>query len=207
MQEKLLTERMDRMDKDKILEAVSQLKYEDEAYHERMIEMLIHEYDDYSLSCEGDGTDSTDSDEFKKLLTEIDLGCCLVDMENLDKKPAARKYPIKDTPTLKAPITGCYLGKRLRQSESGPTDMRLVVREPLTITENPFNPEPLTENPIVTELNVIGQGGSRAVIGGTHTQSIIEGREDIIHGDAITHVITNPRQVSLKGDSFPFDPE
>ena len=61
------------MDKDKIREAVSQLKYEDEAYHERMISMLIHEYDDYSSSCEGDGTDSTDSDEFKKLLTESDL--------------------------------------------------------------------------------------------------------------------------------------
>ena len=55
------------MDKDKIREAVSQLKYEDEAYHERMIERLIHGYDDYSASCEGDGTDSTDSDEFKIL--------------------------------------------------------------------------------------------------------------------------------------------
>ena len=130
MQAKLLTEKMARMDKDKILEAVSQLKYEDEAYHERTIERLIHEYDDYSASCDGDGTDSTDSDEFKTLLTERDLDCCLVDMENLDKKPAARKDPIKDTPTLKAPITGYYLGKVLCQSESGPTDMRPVVREP-----------------------------------------------------------------------------
>ena len=85
--------------------------------------------------------------------------------------------------------------------------MRLVVTELLAITENPFNTEPLTENPIVTELNVIGQGGSRAIIGGTHTQSIIEGREEIIHGDVITHMITNPRQVSLKGNSFPFDKE
>ena len=57
------------MDKDKIREAGSQLKYEDEAYHERMIARLIHEYDGYSFSCEGDGTDSTDSDKFKKLLT------------------------------------------------------------------------------------------------------------------------------------------
>ena len=89
-------------------------------------------------------------------------------MENLDKKPAARKDPIKDTPTLKAPITESYLGKRLRQSESGPTDMRPVVTKPLAITENPFNTEPLTENPIFTDLNVIGQGGPRAVIRGTH---------------------------------------
>ena len=57
---KLLTERMAGMDKDKICEAVSQLKYEDEAYHERIIEMLTHEYDDYSSSCEEDVTDSTD---------------------------------------------------------------------------------------------------------------------------------------------------
>ena len=82
------------------------------------------------MSCEGDGTDSTDSEKFKKLLTESDLDICLVDMENLDKKPAARKDPIKDTPTLKAKITGSYLGKRLHQSESGTTDMRPVVREP-----------------------------------------------------------------------------
>ena len=77
--------------------------------------MLINEYDDYSLSCEEDGTDSTDSDEFKKLLTESDLDICPIDMENLDKKPAARKDPIKDTPTLKAPITESYLGKILPQ--------------------------------------------------------------------------------------------
>ena len=66
------------MDKDKIREALSQLKYEDEAYHEPMIARLIHEYDNYSSSCEGDGTDSTDSDVFKKLLTESDwiFTCC-----------------------------------------------------------------------------------------------------------------------------------
>ena len=48
-------------------------------------------------------------------------------MENLDKKPAARKDPIKDTPTFKSPITKSYLGKRLRQSEDGPNDMTPVV--------------------------------------------------------------------------------
>ena len=82
-----------------------------------------------------------------------------------------------------------------------------VVTEPLALTENPYNTESLTESPIVTELSMIGQGGPRAVIGGTHTQSIIEGRKDIILGDVIAHMITNPRQVSLKGDSFPFDKE
>ena len=109
------------MDKDKISEAVSQQKHEDEAYHERIIKMLTHEYVDYSSSCEGDVTDSTDSDKItfnKLLLTKSDL----------DKKPAARKYPIKDTPNLKTPIIGSYLGKILRQSEIGPPDMRPVVR-------------------------------------------------------------------------------
>ena len=65
VQAKLLTENMAGMDKDKICEAVSKLKYEDEAYHERMIERLINEYDNYSASYEGDGTDSTDSEKFK----------------------------------------------------------------------------------------------------------------------------------------------
>ena len=72
----------------------------------------------------------------------------------MDKNTTARKEPIKYTPPLKTPIKGSYLGKRLRQSESGPTDMSPVVTEPLTLTENPFNPEPLTltENPVVTEI-------------------------------------------------------
>ena len=67
VQTKLLTEKMTGMDKDKIREEVSELKYEDEAYHESMLEKLIHEYDDYSASCEGDGTNSTDTDKFNRL--------------------------------------------------------------------------------------------------------------------------------------------
>ena len=85
--------------------------------------------------------------------------------------------------------------------------MSPVVTEPLTLTENPFNPEPLTKNSVVTELDLIGQGGPWAVSGETHTQSIIEGRENIVHADVITHMFTNPTQVSLGSDSFSFDPE
>ena len=167
MQAKLLTEKAVRMDKYKICEAISQVKLEDEAYHELIIEYLTHEDDDYSLSWKVDAVgfavvaDSSDSGEisFKIPVTESDL----------DKNPAVRKEPIKDTPTLKTPITGSYLGKILFQWESGPTDMRPVVTEPLTLTENPFNPEPLTENPVVTEHDLIGQGVPRAVSGETHT--------------------------------------
>ena len=142
VQTNFLTEKMARMDKDETLEAIYKIKHEDEEYHEGMIERLIHEYNDYSASYQGNGTDTTVSEEFNKLLTESDLDICLIDMKTLDKKPAARKDPIKYTPTLKAPATKAYLGKRLCQSESGPTDMRPVITEPLAITENPFNTEP-----------------------------------------------------------------
>ena len=98
MQAKHLTEKNAGMDKDKICEAISQVKLEDEAYHKRIIEYLTHEDDDYSSSWKGDAvgfaavTDSSDSGEitFNMPVTESDL----------DKKPAARKEPIKDTPNF-----------------------------------------------------------------------------------------------------------
>ena len=125
-------------------------------------------------------------------------------MENMDRKPAAKIDPIKDTPSLKEPITKSYLGKKLSQSESEPVAM-IPIHQLSSITDNPFDTETLTENPVVTELNVIGQGGSRAVIRGTHTQSIIDEMKGIIHSDILTQLIMNHRQMSLKVDSFPFD--
>ena len=62
-------------------------------------------------------------------------------------------------------------------------------------------------DPVVTELNFIGQGGPWAVSGGTHTKSIIHGWETIVHSNVITHMLTNPDQMSLKSDSFPFEPD
>ena len=99
------------------------------------------------------------------------------------KKPALRKEPIKETQTLKEPIRGSHLGKRVCHSESGSTDM----------------------DPVVTEFDFIGQGRPRAISGGTHTQSIIQGRENIVHSDVITHMLTNPDQVLLESGSFLFD--
>ena len=55
---------------------------------------MINEYDEYSASCEGDGTDSTVSDELNKLLTESDfddLDSCLIDMENMNKKACSKE--------------------------------------------------------------------------------------------------------------------
>ena len=120
----------------------------------------------------------------------------------MDRKPAAKIDPIKDTPSLN---TISYLGKILRQAESElPVDMRQI-HQLSSISINPFSTQTLTESPVVTELNVIGQGGPRAIESGTHTQSIIEGRKGIIQSDVITQIITDHIQMSLKGDSFPFN--
>ena len=89
LQGKVLTEKAVGIEKYKISEAISQVRLEDEAYHERIIEYLTHEDDDYSLSWKGDAvgftevTNSTDSGNiyFKIPVTESDL----------DKNPAARK--------------------------------------------------------------------------------------------------------------------
>ena len=111
--------RMAGMNEDYILDAIYLLRHENTEYHESIINRLIYEYDEYSLSCEGDGTDSAVSYELNKILTEIDLddlNSFLIDMENMDRKPAARNDPIKGTPYLKEPITKSYLVKRLLQS-------------------------------------------------------------------------------------------
>ena len=69
LQAKILTEKAVGMDKDKISEEISQVRLEYEGYHERIIEDLTHEDDDYSSSWKGDAvgfaavTDSTDSGE------------------------------------------------------------------------------------------------------------------------------------------------
>ena len=61
-------------------------------------------------------------------------------------------------------------------------------------------------DPIVTNFDFIGQGGPRAISGESHTQSIIQGGENIVCSDVITHVLTNPDQLTLESDSFLFDP-
>ena len=58
-----LRQMMARMDEDYILDAIYLLRHENPEYHESIINRLISEYDEYSVSCEGDGTDSAVSDE------------------------------------------------------------------------------------------------------------------------------------------------
>ena len=101
-----------------------------------------------------------------------------------DKNPAARKEPIKDTQIIKEPIKGSHLGKRNRHSIYGPTNM----------------------DPVVTGFSIIGQGVSWTISRGSHTQIIVQGGENIIRSDVITHVLTNSGELTLKSDSFLFDP-
>ena len=61
-------------------------------------------------------------------------------------------------------------------------------------------------DPIVTGFGIIGHGGSQAIIGGSHIQSIIQGGENIICSDVITHVLTNSGELTIENDSFPFNP-
>ena len=169
MQANHIKEKNVGMDKDEIFKAISCVKLEDEAKHERNIEYLAQEDDDYKLPWKVYTAGL-------KAVTEIsDSGEIIF---------AARKEPITDTQTLKEPIKGSHLGKIVRHSQSGSTDM----------------------DPVVTEFDFIGQGVPRAISGGTHNQSIIQGRENIVHRDVITHMLTNPDQVSLESDYFPFDP-
>ena len=86
-----------------------------------------------------------------------------------DKKPAERNEPIKDTQTIKEPINGSRLGKRISHSIDEPTYM----------------------DPVVTGFGIIGPGGSHTISRGNHAQSIVQGEGGIIHSDVITHVLTN----------------
>ena len=78
---------------------------------------MINEYDEFSQSCEVDA-DSAELEELKSLLKESELdwvgqldelNSYVVNMENMDRKPAAKIDPIKETPSLKK-IS--HLGKR-----------------------------------------------------------------------------------------------
>ena len=60
-------------------------------------------------------------------------------------------------------------------------------------------------DPIITGFGIIGQGGSQAISGGIHTQSIFQGGGNIIRSDVITNVLTNSDELTLESDSFPFN--
>ena len=128
------------IDKDEVRKAVAFMKSENEEEHERHIKDMIQD-DDYKSPWEN--KDARVATGFRTITYSI----------YSDKNPAARKEPIKDNQTIKEPIKGPHLGKRVRHSIDGPTDM----------------------DPVVTGIGIIGQGGSQTISGGSHTQSIFKG--------------------------------
>ena len=118
------------------------MKSEYEEEHEREIKNMIQD-DDYKSPWKN--KDAIVATGFKTVVYSSS--------SDLDKKPAARNEPIKDTQTIKEPIKGSHLSKIVCHSVDGPTDME----------------------PIVTGFGIIGKGGYQAISGGSHTQSIIQG--------------------------------
>ena len=104
MQADIIAENNVGMDKNNICKEISRVKLEDEAEHECNIEILTQEDDDYKSPWKEDAADLravTDSSDSGKITF---------------KNPAARKEPTKDSQTLKKPIRGSHLGKRLSHS-------------------------------------------------------------------------------------------
>ena len=85
---------------------------------------------------------------------------------------------------IKEPITDTHIVDRVRNLSVGNTNVY----------------------PVVTGVGIIGQGGPRAISGGSITQGIIHGGGSIISSNVITHVLTNSTEMILKSDSFPFNP-
>ena len=93
--------------------------------------------------------------------------------------------PIKYTQTIKEPITDdTHIVNRVYYLQDGPTNM----------------------DPVVTGFGIVGQGGPRTISGRSISQSIIQGGGSIICSNIITHVLTNSIKMTLKSDSFSFDP-
>ena len=95
------------------------------------------------------------------------------------------KEPIKDTQTIKEPIKDdTHIVNRVRYLQYVPTNT----------------------DPVLTGVGIIGQGGHQTISGGSISQSIIQGGGIIICSNFITHVLTNSSKMTLKSDSFTFDP-
>ena len=82
----------------------------------------------------------------------------------MDRKPVANIDPIKTS----------HLGKRLREPESElQVDMR-PIHQLSFISRNPLSTEAL-KSPVVTELNLIGQGNPRSIESGSIPKALLTG--------------------------------
>ena len=97
---KVILDKNYRIEEDEIRKAVNYIKSEYEEEHERDIKDMIQD-DDYKSPWKN--KDATVATGFKTVMYSSDS----------DKKPAVRNEPIKDTQTIKEPIKGSHLGKRV----------------------------------------------------------------------------------------------
>ena len=107
------------------------MKAKDEAEHERNIKDMIQD-DDYKLTWKNkDATVATSLTTVNNPLD--DTGYTYLDSyhtysSDSDKKPEARKEPIKDTQTIKEPIKGPHLVNRVCYLMDGPTNIDPVLK-------------------------------------------------------------------------------
>ena len=109
-----IVDKNDEIDEDEIRKAVAYMKSENEEEHEGNIIYMIQD-DDYKSPW--DNRDATVATGLRTITYS----------SGSDKKPAARNEPIKDTQTIKEPIKGSHLGKRVFHSIDGPTNMDPIV--------------------------------------------------------------------------------
>ena len=99
------------MDEEYILNAIYMLRNENPENYEKIINILIDQYDEFSQSYEGD-PDSAESEELKRILKESELDkldSFLLNMVNMDRKPAAKIDPSKETPYFSCLKDNCSI--------------------------------------------------------------------------------------------------
>ena len=125
------------IDKDELRKAISHVKSEDEAEHERKIYNMT-QVDDYKLPWKN--KDATVATTVSNVLD--DMGYTYLnsyDTSDLSKHVETIKEPIKDIQTIKEPIKGTHIVNIVRYLYGGPTNI----------------------DPVLTGVGIIGQGGPR----------------------------------------------
>ena len=137
---------------EKLRKAITILKSEKEVGHERNINNMTQE-DDYKLPWKD--KDATTVNDTLNDTAYIYFNSFNDDISDSSKQVDTSKEPIKDTQTSKESITDTHIVNRVCNLLDETTNVDLVV----------------------TGVRIIGQGGPRAISGGSITQTIIHGGE------------------------------
>ena len=138
---------------DDLRKAITQLKTEEEARHECKINNMT-QVDDYKSPWK-DKDETTVNDTVKDTAYKF-LNSWNDDISDSSKQVETSKEPIKDTQTSKSPITDTHIDNRVCNLSVGTTNV----------------------DPVVTGVGIFGQGGPRAISGGSIIQGIINGGEE-----------------------------